>query len=172
VHFFRRVPLDVVEVVVGDGGHEAGRVAEHGLEVALRGGHEVGVVHEQSRVRPTHADPAIQFSLVADLFTYSYLYIPVKSLNAVGELPLRRDPPDILLRGLVQPRVHDQRLGPLPPATTKSSTTKKTERVSFFLFEHPLTSQERKRRNTISLDKKREEKLTPSILSNRCAPRS
>jgi hypothetical protein len=84
VHFFRRVPLDVVEVVVGDGGHEAGRVAEHGLEVALRGGHEVGVVHEQSRVRPTHADPAIQFSLVADLFTYSYLYIPVKSLNAVG----------------------------------------------------------------------------------------
>jgi hypothetical protein len=128
VHFFRRVPLDVVEVVVGDGGHEAGRVAEHGLEVALRGGHEVGVVHEQSRVRPTHADPAIQFSLVADLFTYSYLYISIytcEELERRGELPLRRDPPHILLRGLVQPRVHDQRLGPLPPATPNHQKKKR-----------------------------------------------
>jgi hypothetical protein len=50
-----------------------------------------------------------------------YIIFTCEELERRGELPLRRDPPDVLLRGLVQPRVHDQRLGPLPPAPTKSS---------------------------------------------------
>jgi len=58
VLFRRHVPLDVVEVVVGDAGHEARRVAEQRLEVALWGGDEVGVVHEQGArqvVPPPHS---------------------------------------------------------------------------------------------------------------------
>ena len=43
--FGRVVPCDVMEVVV-DGRVAKLAVADHGVEVALGGGHEVGVVHE------------------------------------------------------------------------------------------------------------------------------
>lgn len=43
----RSVPGDVVEVVVGGGVLVVLRVADKGLEVALRGGDEVGIIKEE-----------------------------------------------------------------------------------------------------------------------------
>jgi hypothetical protein len=110
----RHVPLDVVEVVVGDGLHEPGRVADERLEVALRGGDEVGVVHEQ---RPGQVVPP-PHRVLHEVPRQRHPRRPREELERRGELPLRRRPEDVLLLRPVQPRVHDQRTRPLPPART------------------------------------------------------